>query len=151
MRWPGEKSPREIFKESRALLFSQGLKPCSLCKEIKPLSAFGLNRGKHQSWCKKCQLAHQRANPNRKASVRKYRYKILEEEFSALKEAQKGLCAICGGPPVAGRGELSVDHCHKTNKVRGLLCQHCNLGIGYFKDSILFIEKALSYLKEFDK
>lgn len=145
----GEKSPREVLKETNARLFPQGLKLCSSCEEIKSFSAFGLCLGKRQGWCKKCQLAHQRANPNRKACVRKHRYKILETEFKALKEAQNGVCAICGGPPVAGRAELSVDHCHVTNKVRGLLCQHCNLGLGYFKDSIERVVKAASYLQKY--
>jgi hypothetical protein len=42
---------------------------------------------------------------------------------------------------------LSIDHCHNTGKVRGLLCDHCNKGLGLFKDNIDYLNKAIEYLK----
>jgi len=56
---------------------------------------------------------------------------ITEAEFVAMVENQKGLCAICGR---SGK-KLVIDHCHKTGKVRGLLCYSCNLAIGLLNDS----------------
>lgn len=50
-------------------------------------------------------------------------YNITLEEYNALFAAQEGRCAICLGKR---REALSVDHCHKTNQVRGLLCRRCN-------------------------
>ncbi len=43
---------------------------------------------------------------------------------------------------------LSVDHCHKTNVVRGLLCNECNSGLGKFKDNIDVMASAISYLQQ---
>ena len=43
---------------------------------------------------------------------------------------------------------LNVDHCHKTNEIRGVLCTRCNLGIGYFKDDPMLLKKAIKYLVE---
>lgn len=41
---------------------------------------------------------------------------------------------------------MHVDHCHTTNKVRGLLCHRCNVGLGYFKDRISYLKSATDYL-----
>lgn len=75
-----------------------------------------------------------------------------EELYRKLLAQQNNRCAICGIP--AGRvlrSALAADHCHKTQTVRGLLCHHCNLGIGNFKDSVARLEKAIAYLKRVDE
>jgi hypothetical protein len=64
---------------------------------------------------------------------------------------QDRLCAICGSREnrkINGKyaTELSIDHCHRTGKVRGLLCHCCNLALGLFKDNPALLEKAASYL-----
>ena len=59
-------------------------------------------------------------------------------------EKQGGCCAICGGVNVNGR-RLAVDHEHETGKVRGLLCDKCNLAIGLF-DDINNLASAIKYL-----
>jgi len=46
--------------------------------------------------------------------------------------------------------ELSVDHNHETNKIRGLLCNHCNIGLGNFKDSTTLLSLAIEYLERTD-
>lgn len=85
-----------------------------------------------------------------------YKYKIRysarhlgldEEEIMAHYEQHSGKCDICGGDPSQGSSRLVIDHCHLTQKFRGLLCHNCNLGIGNLKDSIDLVEKALVYLK----
>jgi hypothetical protein len=60
---------------------------------------------------------------------------------------QNNVCGICGGVNKNGKS-LHIDHDHKTNIVRGLLCNTCNRSIGYAKDSIDILHKAISYLKE---
>ncbi len=65
--------------------------------------------------------------------------------------SQDGVCAICRRPETfitTGQGpcRLSVDHDHKTGKVRGLLCRDCNVGLGNFGDSGERLRNAAAYL-----
>jgi len=77
---------------------------------------------------------------------------INQKEFENMLNLQGGKCAICGTNTFIGAGKTPhIDHCHKTGKVRGLLCQKCNLGLGSFKDSEDIILKAVEYLKIFNK
>ena len=60
---------------------------------------------------------------------------------------QNGVCAICGSPEVSDRNSnLCVDHDHETGKIRGLLCNKCNRGLGYFLDNPKILKNALKYL-----
>ena len=90
-------------------------------------------------------------NPGKaSAYYRKYRlkfeYGLTLENYDKMSLAQDGNCAICGGKNKL-HGKLAVDHCHKTKKVRGLLCHNCNLGLGNFHESISKLESAICYLK----
>lgn len=60
--------------------------------------------------------------------------------------ANKGCKSIYPGAP--GRSRFYIDHCHKTNKIRGLLCHQCNLALGHVGDSIEKLEGLILYLKE---
>lgn len=73
------------------------------------------------------------------------KYGLTLESYDALVESQKGVCAICQ-EPCSIQARLSVDHCHDTGKVRGLLCALCNRGLGHFLDSPLRLKAAISYL-----
>jgi hypothetical protein len=68
-----------------------------------------------------------------------------------MEKAQNNLCAICGNPQhqfhKGTRKRLYVDHDHKTNKVRGLLCNNCNAGVGRFKDEPDRLRSAADYLE----
>ena len=75
----------------------------------------------------------------------KTKYGITIEEYKKMLKKQNGKCAICGEESKGGR--LAVDHNHSTNKVRSLLCYHCNWGIGHFKENLDLLEKAIEYLK----
>lgn len=72
-------------------------------------------------------------------------YGLTADAFDAMLAAQGGLCAICGDR-MAGKF-LHVDHCHSSGRVRGLLCTRCNPGIGYFRESIVLLRKAIGYLE----
>lgn len=72
-------------------------------------------------------------------------YGITLAEYEALLVEQDGKCAICGQKDEYFN--LAVDHCHGTNRVRGLLCVGCNRGIGIFRDSPDLLMKAVEYLK----
>lgn len=69
---------------------------------------------------------------------------ITGEEYNNLLSAQNSLCAICNKPEKVKR--LAVDHNHESLKIRGLLCQKCNRGLGMFNDSKDLLAKAIHYL-----
>ena len=71
------------------------------------------------------------------------RYGLTPDVLADMTQAQDGVCKICG--TVGPRG-LMVDHDHITSKVRGLLCEHCNRGLGGFKDDVELLRKATEYL-----
>ena len=137
------------------------MKHCSTCKEVKPLEDFhndkGTKTGK-SSRCKPCTITQKR-NWNRKNKEKvhgqqiKQKYGIGLEEFNAMYKAQGGCCAICKTDKndfrVTSRQHyrFAVDHCHETGKVRGLLCNACNRGIGFLKDDADLLEAAASYLR----
>lgn len=75
-------------------------------------------------------------------------YGITVDGYNFLFNKQNGNCAICGLNQINFKRKLAVDHCHTTKKIRGLLCDHCNPGLGYFKDSEILLNKAIKYLKE---
>lgn len=83
----------------------------------------------------------------RNSTLKQYGLDI--QTFEDLAESQHHLCAICNGPQSDKRqSTLDVDHCHKSNRVRGLLCRRCNLLIGYAKDDPVLLDKAASYLRK---
>lgn len=71
-------------------------------------------------------------------------YGLAPGEYDKMFAAQGGVCAICGAPPKSKA--LDIDHDHATNRVRGLLCNRCNVGLGHFKDSIPTLGAAIGYL-----
>lgn len=94
--------------------------------------------------CKACVAEGVRKTPNRKSWQKNYdllrSYGITLEEFEKL--SYNG-CSIC-----SSKEKLVVDHSHSTGKVRGVLCQTCNTGLGMFKDSPSLLEKASQYIKD---
>lgn len=148
-------------------------KNCASCQIVKPLDMFHNSKtgwlGKQGS-CKECQKLYlkvrkekfperyrelarnwKKSNPEKtKAIVRnsnlKRTYGIDSKQYQDMLEKQNYRCAICGTDTPRGQGRFAVDHCHKTNKVRELLCTTCNLGLGCFKDQPLLVIKALIYL-----
>lgn len=74
---------------------------------------------------------------------------ISKEMYHAMLIQQRGLCAICERPANEAQGiqrRLAVDHDHATNVVRGLLCHHCNMGLGAFQDDSSRLRRAIQYL-----
>jgi hypothetical protein len=82
-----------------------------------------------------------------KQSIKK-RYGLTFEEYELLHDLQGGVCAICGEKQKDKRGtRLVVDHCHKTKRIRGLLCNKCNRAIGLLRDNSQIISQAHNYVK----
>lgn len=94
--------------------------------------------------------AKHRANPKNTIKLRylKERYGITVEDYLKMHADQNGLCAICGNPPNGMYHRLHVDHNHKTNKVRQLLCFSCNVLLGNANDNSELLIKAAEYLKK---
>lgn len=125
---------------------------CGQCKEIKPIkdfTSYWLKR-KHPM-CKPCKQQYSRK------SLLKLHFDMTIEEYEKKLEEQNGVCDICGmaermiHPVTKKVASLCVDHNHKTDKNRGLLCQLCNFGIGYFKDSPDLLRKAAFYLEKHEE
>lgn len=75
-----------------------------------------------------------------------WKYDITQEEWDQLFESQGRRCAICGAIDPGSKSGWHTDHCHKTKKVRGILCATHNTGIGHFRDNIEHLQSAIAYL-----
>ena len=73
---------------------------------------------------------------------RKYNYGITPQKYKSMFLFQEGKCAICGDSPK----RLCVDHDHDTKKIRSLLCSKCNVLLGFARDSVGILERAVKYL-----
>lgn len=136
---------------------------CRKCLEIKDADLF--------TWpgrCKACEnkkqsefIKQHRRKPENKEKYYRYAikshlkktYGMTLEEYDLMVEKQDGKCAICKNKEdhnVPGQREhkLSVDHCHITKKIRGLLCRKCNQTLGIFKENIEIFENCIKYLKD---
>ena len=71
-------------------------------------------------------------------------YGLTEIAYQAMLQAQSNLCAICGDQLI----KPNVDHNHKTKVVRGLLCDGCNRGLGYFKENSQALRTAADYIEK---
>ena len=74
------------------------------------------------------------------------RYGITPEIYQATFLAQGSCCASCGSPDSGGKHSWHIDHDHETNLFRGILCHHCNVGVGVFKENRSLMLKAIEYL-----
>lgn len=72
------------------------------------------------------------------------KFGLTQEAYNQLSEKQNGKCAVCF--QVCSR-KLAVDHDHRTGRIRGLLCNKCNRGIGYLQDDEGILQNALEYLR----
>ena len=129
---------------------------CIRCSTTKTWSEFNFNDKCFtglDSWCKECRLEnHKNLRVKNKEYFQlanykgklKLNYDMTKEEYELRLEQQQGRCALCFS--FRGKKKLSVDHCHKSGKFRGLLCNKCNLALGMFGDSIEWIDRAREYL-----
>jgi hypothetical protein len=161
-----ERARRAAGISVRRVDTSTGKKKCSKCEKVKLLSQFNKRSERtvgYRSYCKACQLEYAQQKEvssrrrerqqgpefyaSRKPSTFKRMYGISLEERERIWKRQHGKCAICRIPIELGAKTTHTDHDHETNKVRGLLCVCCNLGLGNFKDSKKHLVKALRYLE----
>ena len=142
-------------KQMQEMLIS-GKKRCSKCHQVKTHSEFAKTKDKASGMISHCKTCVNSKNKKlwEEGSVRdavyRRKYGISLKQYEFLFEEQAGLCKICGTDDPRGHGSKNgrffVDHCHDTGKVRGLLCHHCNIGIGAFRDDTVKLSKAIQYL-----
>ena len=113
---------------------------CTRCKQEKPATSefFPPHNKKingFDSWCRSCRATY-RSGINRG----RFRNVISDKALKALKESTTE-CVICGSEE-----KLVVDHDHKSGQIRGMLCNHCNRGLGHFRDDPTLLEFAAQYL-----
>lgn len=148
------------------------MKKCTKCMEDKPLVDFYIHpntKDGRQSNCKACKMTTSSVqylncdkterNKTRKEQYHndtsgqknrqlKSQYGITLEQYNQMFSDQNGCCKICNIHQSELKRKLFIDHCHKTGKVRGLLCVQCNSGLGFFKDELELFESAIQYLKD---
>lgn len=148
------------------------MKHCLKCGLSKPLTEYHRDSNAASgvtTYCKECNKAKARAwyaeNTDRaratnrarwggrsdksRNALLKRKYGITLAEYRLLLEEQGGVCAICGGLERITDGRaMAVDHCHRTNVVRGILCSHCNRAVGLLGDDPEVIARAANYLSQ---
>ncbi len=168
-----EATKRWIDRLPQQQRLTEGFKVCPKCETEKAFDLFPRNRrGKHGvgTYCLTCSADMVRARRNteegaqahRDASKRwrdtnvgrnkdnnaRWRYGIDPGTYDAMLLAQGGKCKIClTTEPGKGLTRFPIDHCHTTKKVRGLLCEHCNKGLGHFRDDPDLMVRGADYLR----
>jgi Autographiviridae endonuclease VII len=149
---------------------SETRKTCRRCSRDLPISSFNcLSRAGdgHASRCRECTSKGVREWKDRRKAEgnpwsigpqlrRKHwlnrSHGITPAQFNQMLVEQGGGCALCCEPEsIAHQSgtikELSVDHCHDTDRIRGLLCSKCNQGLGLFKDDPTLLRRAADYIE----
>jgi len=136
-------------------LLERGMSYCAKCKKEKPICEFSKDKYRRINgvsvYCKKCaskinKLDYKLHEERFRNNDLKKKFGISLSKYNDLLNLQNGVCAICGKLNEYNR-RLSVDHNHKTNEVRGILCDLCNRGLGVFKDDPMILSKAIKYLE----
>lgn len=135
------------------------MKTCTSCNIEQDEEQFYLHRsartseGYRRPICKSCHknttVKWQNENSDKVSLIRrrtklKQKYGISVEEYDAMFKEQNGVCKLCYKEHT--RRPLNVDHCHSTGKVRGLLCDKCNMALGLLNDDVKLIDKIKDYL-----
>lgn len=140
-------------------LAPEGKKWCPDCKDFVDRTSFTVDMQKPDllnSYCKvhlstRRKAAYQQNTEKELDRQYRYNYGTDGETYKRLFKEQQGKCAVCGKIETRiHKGKvmrLSIDHCHKTGEIRGLLCRECNLALGHMEDDIERIQALLRYLE----
>lgn len=105
-------------------------------------------RKKHPEIARRLKREHRLNNKDLyRANNFRWKYGMTVEDRDRMFEGQGNCCAICSATEPGGRGYWHTDHCHTTNKVRGVLCHRCNVALGHVRDSIPVLGRMIEYLE----
>ena len=134
-------------------------KVCKLCEEEKSITDFynfndkWANKSYTSARCKPCHALYKKSNINKsrnsKAEKLKLRYGLTYDAWEELRESENFACMICGITEEEIGRVLDVDHCHTSNKVRGVLCNHCNAMLGHARDNVEVLKAGIEYLTKY--
>lgn len=136
----------ELPRGNKGAIITEEGRTCHGCGEFKPWSEFHKHNGKtgkHESKCKVCKSTHMKLYRKSKPEIRLDKYGLTVEDEARMILAQAGRCAICKDEFIE---TPHIDHCHETLRVRGLLCDPCNVGLGFFRDDPMRLQGAVVYL-----
>ncbi len=140
---------KQGVREKDVRVAAKGMKICGCCKIEKSLDYFYSNNNSQDGYMKRCIPCTTRKQRTDHLFIK---YGITRDTYNAILKSQEGVCKICKMPEtIKSNGKLnplSVDHDHKTHKVRGLLCRKCNSGLGHFNDDPELLIKAANYLEK---
>lgn len=115
---------------------------CNMCEEVKSIDRFPPVRYNAKGYAVIDARCYDCRKPAKRTFDLSSKYNLTDQEFEAIVLAQNNRCLLCDT-------ELTkphVDHCHSTGRVRGILCYHCNVGLGHFKDNPEVLARAIQYL-----
>lgn len=140
----------EIRRRGKAVVYGvkDNQKRCGKCQKYKNFDQFqkiNINSTELQCYCRDC------ASTSSVLAKLKWKHGIDQGGYEKMRDAQKGLCAICNQPETRKRlgknCRLVVDHDHENGRIRGLLCSMCNCGIGNLRDDPELLRKAANYIE----
>lgn len=107
-----------------------------------------------REWARRDEVKARRSGQGNAERARVYKwrsklrskYGLTEREYLALLNSQGGLCAACREQFPSSK-LTHIDHCHRTGKVRGILCGHCNRALGGARDSVAILKSLAAYLE----
>ena len=140
----GEEKPRtQFYKEKRTKRGYQ-----ARCKDCCKADAKAVFEANPEPYKQRSKAQHADGTHRRKRTLAQHG--LSQEDYDRMLEKQGGHCALCPAT-VSGHNMtdlLLIDHCHETNRVRGLLCQDCNLLLGCIKDERKRLIAAMFYLHD---
>ena len=119
---------------------------CIDCNEIHLRNAKHLKQGMKYQKCSEYKPPNYVGLEKNDAHIRR-KYGITQKQYDDMLMQQNNGCAICSRTEEPDGRRLAIDHCHSTGKVRGVLCNNCNNGLGAFGDNIEGMKKAIQYLQ----
>ena len=164
-----ERNRKEGKKAKRLTLVAKkdkevGKKYCPKCESVKIFDLFYTNKASRNGYSSHCINCMNEIGKSRPKEERQKRYikrrrqvrntnlirhfGITIEKYDQMLKEQSGVCAICGKTPKENKKALAVDHHHKENKIRGLLCNNCNVAMGFLSEDVDIAYATIDYIKK---